>query len=402
MNNDELARALERCEQNKISNEARLAKAKARAELVRCFHEKWSVIFADEPTEPKDFDNWLDQYNDRIEQFLDAVKKSRLAEFLPAIQSNNDCQFICVSLLNQAAAERRASLKRLLEGLLNTWQQLFQNTLLVDRLLGWEIWRDALTLEERYRLYQTNCLETQNLGYDERHKENAFRHCRTQWELLENDPNWLNNENLIRLDYDKSKPSSRDTDEANSSNKQQTVLLEDCKNEILVHWFLNRLPQSVKIWHDNGCPLIQIPETQDDRFKELIQEFKSLSMLVKRDTQSNKSKRKRRKSNSKELTGKQELLAGGLRTWHEFDPDSMSVRNLQPCSYRDLEKLTKVPKGKTMSNFFDECFGGNEAYKKLCKDQKSLAYALAKLSLEGSNAMLSLSEKMISKLMEKN
>ena len=161
MNNDELARALERCEQITINNETRLAKGEARAELLQCFHDKWSLIFAVEPTDSKDFDKWLDQYNARIEQFLDLVKKSRFEDFLPAIQSTNDSQFICVSLLNQLPQDRRGSLKRLLEGPLTTWQQPFQNTLLVNRLLSWEIWNESLIWEKHYQVYKSNCIEAQ-------------------------------------------------------------------------------------------------------------------------------------------------------------------------------------------------------------------------------------------------
>ncbi|MDA7903795.1 hypothetical protein N9B31_09060 [Mariniblastus sp.] len=122
----------------------------------------------------------------------------------------------------------------------------------------------------------------------------------------------------------------------------------------------------------------------------------------KRDTQSNKSIRKRRNLGSNEITDTEELLVAGLKIWHDFDLESLSIGHLQACSYRGLEKLTKVPKGKTMSNFFKKCFGSNEAYRKLCKDQKSLAYGLAKLSREGSNALLSLSAEMIANLKKEN
>ncbi|MDB4483631.1 hypothetical protein N9061_00655 [bacterium] len=344
MSNDELARALERCEQNKISNEARLAKAKARAELVRCFHDQWRLIFADKPTDSTGFNNWLDQYNDRVELFLDVVRKSRLGEFLSAIQSSNDHESICVGLLNQSAADRKRTLKRLLEGPLTTWQQPFQNTLLVDRLLGWGVWIDASTFDERYLLYKSNCLETQNLGYGEVYMQSGFRHCRKQWELLKSDPNCPKDKELVRLDYDKDKSSSVDTDEANGSNAQKTVLIEDCKNAILVYWFLNQLPQSVKIWHDDGCSLSRIPATADPEFEQLVQDLKYHSSPIGKSTEP------KQKPAGRSLNDNTVLFIAALTLHHRYEDGS--VLNFEPISLKDTG-LSKAAASRQFKTHFD-------------------------------------------------
>ncbi|MDC3224794.1 hypothetical protein OAU26_07665 [Mariniblastus sp.] len=377
MDNDAFEKALERCEQttrqDEMNAKARLTKAKARAELVRCFHDKWNVIFADEPTDSKDFDNWLDQYNDRIEQFLDVVNKSSLGEFLPAIQLTNDAQFICVSLLNQLPQDRRGSLKRLLAGPLTTWQQPFQNTLLVDRLLGWAIWSDALTWDERYQLYKTNCLETQNLGYDELHKENAFRHCRKQAELLKTDPQCPQNNELIRLDYHEVKSLNGNTIETKISNEQKTFLIEECKNAILVHWFLNRLPQSVKIWHDAGCPLKNVPPTNDPKFEQLVQELEFHSGCIRK-----KAKPKKIGRNGK---SNKCLFIAALTAHHKYD--NGSVLNYEPIS----TKGTGLSKAAA-SRQFKENFGSHHLYVMACQNGKLNSF-LKKLNGDFGPSLLS-------------
>jgi hypothetical protein len=377
MKKNELEKVLERCEQTtrqkEINAEARLAKAKARAELVQRFHDKWNVIFAEEPKQSKDFDNWLDQYNDRIEQFLDVVKKSRIREFLPVIQSNNDLQFICVSLLNQTAAKRRESLKRLLEGPLNTWQQPFQNTLLVDRLLGWAIWSDALTWDERYQLYKSNCLETENLGYDELHTENAFRHCRKQWELLKSDPKCPRNSELIRLDYHEEQCLNGNTIETKIPNEQKTFLIEECKNAILVHWFLNRLPQSVKIWHDAGCPLSNVPPTNDPRFEQLVQELEFHSGRIGKTATPKKTGRNGKLNKC--------LFIAALTAHHKYD--NGSVLNYEPIS----TKGTGLSKAAA-SRQFKENFGSHHLYVMACQNGK-LNSLLKKLNGDFGPSLLS-------------
>lgn len=170
-------------------------------QLSRIFAEIESPIpcDADNPIDDAKLDEWLVEYNNRIEKLVSYLKQTELGEFLPFTQWRDDAERFCAKLLRQDGIKRLESLriiaKDLQEGDFHHWFDSFQLDGFIHRdlhrfLLAWRNWLRAESWAERYRIYQHNFEVAQRATalVNNPVDANAFNHCEEQHRRLMTDP----------------------------------------------------------------------------------------------------------------------------------------------------------------------------------------------------------------------
>lgn len=277
--------AIERAKRQGTEDKARRDKARREAETSQRFDAAWSVIYSTVPvnehreTDSLRLESWIVGFNERIEAFVDCVKQTEFAEFLPVLPVRDSHEAIAVGLLNQTQPDRLDTLRELTLPDANIlWWVPFKSNLIWNNLISWRQWLNADSWVERYEIYELNCQTVKLASFDDGFKQSAYRTCNEQWNRLIKDSDKPDGGMPTRFDYDAVVGERVGL----PSNDQPDVFdpVDDCRANILFCSTVHSLPYSVAQWYEAGCPLDAVPPVDNENFHQLVRELEFQTKLA--------------------------------------------------------------------------------------------------------------------------